>query len=149
MHRRILTLAALPLLAGLLAAEEPTPPPPPGPGMGHGPMMGSPAKMAEQFNKMKEKNPEFFKRIDTDGDGTISVAEVEAFQKKEQERRKEAMDLAFTEADKDKDGKLDRAEFEAAQRLVMRPPPRKDGDRGHEKGPEKGKDKLPPPPPKD
>ena len=54
MHRRILTLAALPLLAGLLAAEEPTPPPHPGPGpgmgMGPGPMMGNPAKMAEQFN---------------------------------------------------------------------------------------------------
>lgn len=133
MHRRILTLAALPLLAGLLAAQEPTPPPPPGPGMGAGPMMGNAARMAEQFNKMKEKNPEFFKRIDADGDGTITVAEVEAWQKKEQERRKESMDRAFTEADKDKDGKLDRAEFEEAQRLIMRPPHRdrpkgKDGE---------------------
>lgn len=123
--KRILPLLALPLLTGALCAQDgaaPTTPPPTGnaPVHGDGPGHGDPAKMAERLNQLKDKNPELFKRIDANGDGTISADEAEAHRKKEGARIQEALDQIFIQADKDGDSKLDRKEFGEAAAMARR-----------------------------
>lgn len=142
--KRLIPLLALPLLTvGALCAQDGAllpPPPPPGE---EGPL--DPAKAAERLNHLKERNPEAFKRIDANGDGTISPDEAEAHRKKEMARIQESLDQAFIKADKDGDGKLDRKEFGEATlalRRQMGPPgQRPGGPDGHEGKPGKGKEK--------
>jgi Ca2+-binding EF-hand superfamily protein len=144
MHHLIRPLVpSIMCLAGLVAGDEPRPPQPPP----FGDEQRDPVEMAAHMNRLKERDPERFKRIDANADGTISPDEAKAWAEKERSamkaKMKEAVDAAFIAADKDKDGKLDKAEFaEGAQDLGKR---MREGmkDRLHERtgGDKRGKDK--------
>jgi hypothetical protein len=141
--KRILPFLAIPLLAGALYAQDgamPTTPPPAGnaPVHGDGPGRGDPAKMAERLNQLKDRNPELFKRLDANGDGTISADEAEAHRKKEGARIQEALDQIFIQADKDGDGKLDRKEFGEAAAMARRQMEQAGRGPGGPGGPDRG-----------
>ena len=115
----LLSLLTVGCLASLTAGDDATPPNPPPPPELDG---KDPAAQAEKLNELKDRNPERFKLIDSDSNGTISPEEAKAFFEKEKAARKakmqEALDAAFVSADKDKDGKLDKAEFNAATEIL-------------------------------
>lgn len=90
-----------------------------GKGKGHG---GDPAKRAEAM----------IKKLDTDGNGTISKAEFAASPMGEKMKAKEGMlDKAFAARDTNGDGELDKAE-------LSKPGP---GAKGKGKGPKDGEGK--------
>jgi len=55
-----------------------------------------------------------FGRIDSNGDGSISKAEFQAFTQERLTRQKAAFDEAFNSADKNRDGKISKEESAAA-----------------------------------
>jgi len=141
-HLILPALLTLGCLAGLTAGDETPPPNPPIPPP-TGELEGKdPAAQAEKLNELKSRNPERFKQIDSDGNGTISPDEAKAFFEKEKAARKakiqEALDAAFIAADKDKDGKLDKAEFDVATEILREKVRDQMKDRMKEKGRSKG-----------
>ena len=119
------------------------------------------AKLRERMEGMKEKHPELFKKIDTNGDGKISPEEMQAAREKLEEFRensdrkpndeqKEAMreriegmkekhPELFKRIDKNGDGKISPEEMHAAREILEQH--RKDGAEQHHKDGKDGKDK--------
>jgi Ca2+-binding EF-hand superfamily protein len=68
-----------------------------------------------------------FKAIDTNGDGTLSAAELQAAEAKVQQNRinaiRQRVEGEFTKLDTNKDGQLSKAEFMAAAPVSASTPP--------------------------
>jgi hypothetical protein len=127
MKKLLSTLCVVSLASTLaLADDKPAAPPPGGP--------GGPGKDGKDGKGGRPNAEEAFKKLDTNGDGTISLEEFKAGPRAQKEPDK--ADEAFKRIDKDGDGKVTLEEFKAG-----RPPrgPGKDGPRpGGPEGPGKG-----------
>ena len=120
----LLTATSAVLLAGLtfLSAQDAPATPPPAAEKPPGPPEGGP----------KPGLGDFFKKIDTNGDGKVSKDEYLAHAQKEAEER-------FTKVDGNTDGSIEKSEFEDAAKKMQaqRPngPGPKDGPRNRPEGP--------------
>jgi hypothetical protein len=97
-------------------------------------------KFTAAMEKLKERNPEEFKKFDTDGDGKVSRDEARAAIERFTALLKEKAPELFAKIDTNGDGKLSADELKAA-REKLREDHHKGGDDTN-----KGGDQNPPPP---
>jgi hypothetical protein len=117
MKRLLTTLSALALASTLaLAQDKPAGPPPGAPG---GPPPGGPGVEGKHQRPSPE---EIFKKLDTDGDGFLSLEEFKAGPRWQNDQAK--AEEVFKKLDTNGDGKLSLEEFKAGH------PPREHGPGG-------------------